>query len=810
MQRDVAVSANIPYECHLTPTIVLTDKGDYVCALRLAGASFECADDCVLNNRHERLNKILLSLADPHITIWQHIVRREEHTYPDGHFPDGFAKDLNAKYAARVSSETLMVNELYLSVVYRPQTSWIGNILSNLIASGDQASIAAARTEHVATLNETVSELEASLGYYDAQRLSAYTHNGVLFSEAAEFFGYLVNGQWERVALAPCPLKHLIATSRPFFGNETIEIRGPTKTAYGAMLGIKGYPPNTSSTYLDDLLTVPCKIVVTQSFSFKQQDAALRQLGKASNIMINAGDAARSQIDELPDVADDLVSRRVAMGSHHYTVLVKADTLHELARNISAVRAILTGAGIVAAREDLANEAAYWAQQPGVFTKRPRLSMVNSRNVCGFMPLHNFPLGRRQGNHWGDALTMLITAAGTPHYLSLHASDPNAATGGSKKDVAHTLALGPNGSGKTATTMFMLCMLQKFGVTSILFSKDRDTEITVRALGGTFYPIETGVPTGWNPFSLDADEPGTLAYLRQLVRKLVSRPRMTDGGLEIDSAPLTSAQEKECDGAIASVLRLDQENRRLGRVLDYLPKGEGSVYERLAKWCYSREAGRADGNNAWVFDNPVDTLANTLGSVLTTAFDITQFLDDPELRTPINMHLFHLASRLIDGRRLALFFSEFWKALGDAQFAAFAKDMLKTLRKQNGFVVLDSQSPSDALAHPISRTLIEQVATMLLFPNPGADRVEYTEGLGLSEREFNLIKTDIPEGSGMFLLKQGHHSVVVKLPLEGFDDELAVLSARTSNIALMEKLIAQHGAAPQLWLPHFNEQRSVS
>lgn len=135
--------------------------------------------------------------------------------------------------------------------------------------------------------------------------------------------------------------------------------------------------------------------------------------------------------------------------------------------------------------------------------------------------------------------------------------------------------------------------------------------------------------------------------------------------------------------------------------------------------------------------------------------------------------------------------------------------MLKTLRKQNGFVVLDSQSPSDALTHPISRTLIEQVATLILFPNPGADRKEHMEGLGLSQREFDLIKTDMPEGQGFFLLKQGHNSVVLQLPLAGFE-ELAVLSARTNNIALMERLTAQYGAAPNLWLPHFYNERGTA
>lgn len=97
------------------------------------------------------------------------------------------------------------------------------------------------------------------------------------------------------------------------------------------------------------------------------------------------------------------------------------------------------------------------------------------------------------------------------------------------------------------------------------------------------------------------------AYLNRLVRKLVTRPRLVESGIEIDSEPLSITEENEIERAIASVFRLDKEYRRLGRVLDYLTKGQRSVHERLAKWCYSREAGRPDGANAWVFDNATDT-----------------------------------------------------------------------------------------------------------------------------------------------------------------------------------------------------------
>ena len=169
------------------------------------------------------------------------------------------------------------------------------------------------------------------------------------------------------------------------------------------------------------------------------------------------------------------------------------------------------------------------------------------------------------------------------------------------------------------------------------------------------------------------------------------------------------------------------------------------------------------------------------------------------------MYLFHLTQALIDGRRFALFIAEFWKALDDEYFGAFAKDALKTIRKKNGFVVLDSQSPSDAIGHRHSRTLIEQTPTKILFPNPDASIEDYAtdRGLNLTEREFHLVKQDLPTGSRLFLVKQGHNSVVAKLDLKQFDAELSVLSARKSEIERMHRLIAREGEAAECWLPHF-------
>jgi type IV secretion system protein VirB4 len=146
---------------------------------------------------------------------------------------------------------------------------------------------------------------------------------------------------------------------------------------------------------------------------------------------------------------------------------------------------------------------------------------------------------------------------------------------------------------------------------------------------------------------------------------------------------------------------------------------------------------------------------------------------------------------------------EFWRLLADAAFESFAKDGPKTWRKLNGVMALATQSASDVLSSSISRTLIEQTPTKILFPNADANREEYVDGFALTDREFKLVKEELEPGTRRFLVKQGHQSLVCELDLKGFDAELAVISGRRTAVELVSELIARHGAAPGNWLPKF-------
>lgn len=140
---------------------------------------------------------------------------------------------------------------------------------------------------------------------------------------------------------------------------------------------------------------------------------------------------------------------------------------------------------------------------------------------------------------------------------------------------------------------------------------------------------------------------------------------------------------------------------------------------------------------------------------------------------------------------------EFWQLLQDEVFTSFAKDKLKTIRKQNGLGIFMTQEPADALNSTIGKTIIQQTATQILLPNPKADNDDYIQGLKLTNTEFELLK-DFDTNSRKFIVKKGHSSTIAKLNLYGYK-ELKVLSGNTYSTLLVEQLIKENKSINE-WL----------
>jgi len=782
----------IPYKLMINKNTVKLYSGDFLQVFRVEGVAHESADDEDIVMWKDQLNMMLRSIASNKISITTHVVRREKGKFPGGVFGHDFDKNFNEKYQTNLRQKKMMVNELYFSVVYRPQAINL-SILQN---KKNKIAIKKANNKAITELNEVTGFIKSALQHYKGSLLSTYIHNDILHSEVLEFLDFLVNGDYTPRLLPKTPIRDCLTRNRLFFAKEAFEVRGLVESKVGASEG-------TEAGLMNSLLSAPFEFILCQSFNFLSKPIAVELLQRQKGRMETTEDLAVSQIEEIDDALNDLVSNKFVFGQHHLSLVIFAENTDQLKINLSDAKNELANSSMVIVREDLALMAAYYAMLPGNAKYRPRPSAITSLNFAGFSSLHNYPQGHRTGNQWGDAVTMFKTTSGAPYYFNFHepldsrkakkikelvrehGSDALKEEKEEQKALGNTLIVGPSGSGKTVLQGFLMSQSKKFNATQIIFDKDRGLEIFVRVSGGVYSPILTGESTGFNPFQMDKSESNIL-FLTSFIKKCC-------GG------QFTNTQDKEIDQAIRGVMDLPKGIRRISRCLDFLnPTGENGAYERLSKWCNGESL-------SWVFDNEEDTLDFENNTMF--GFDVTEFLDNEEIRTPLIMYLYHRVEQLIDGRRVMVFLDEFWKLLLDKYFEDFAQNKQKVFRKQNGIMVYGTQSAKDVLRSPIAHTLIEQCATMILMPNPKAKEEDYINGLNLTAREFEIVKNEMQPSSRSFLVKQGHNSVVAILDLAGFDDELAIISGTTENVLILERVIKEHGKDVNTWLPLFHKER---
>lgn len=796
MAKERTVTPFLPYSSHVSPNTIITRDGDFVRMWKVGGIAHEAADPELVQLRMDQLNTLFRSIGSSNVAIWTHNVRRQTSDRLHSTFDNDFCRVLDQKYYDSFAGYRMMANELYMTLVYRPNPSTMGRA----IAKAGRRSIAEIKEEHrqsIRKLDDLGTQVEASMRRYDLDPMTTYEDDkGVLFSRMLAFLNFLVSGEWQEVRVPSAPLYDYLGTAWVFVGTETIEVRSPTRTRFAQCLDFKDYTAHTEPGMLNNLMYEDYEYVITQSYSFFSRNEGKKYLERQQKQLMNAEDGSITQIEQITTAIDELVQGEFTMGEYHYSLMIFGDTVEEVRRNVSAAMAIVQDLGFLAAMVSTATDAAFYAQLPCNWFYRPRVAGLTSRNFAALTGFHNFAAGKRDGNPWGQAVTLFKTPSGQPLYFNFHASkdDEDAYD---QKLLGNTRLIGQSGSGKTVLLGMLLCQAQKFklnaptGYTDVFFDKDRGAEIAIRAIGGKYLALENGKPTGFNPFQMAPTEENIL-FLEKLVRC----------GL-LENKRVTTSDELRISHAVRTVMRMPRALRRLTTVTQNMTEGtdkeerENSVVKRLSRWCQGGPLG-------WVLDNPEDLLDFTTHR--SYGFDGTAFLDNELVRTPISMYLLHRMESVIDGRRFIYYMDEFWKWLLDDAFSDFAFNKQKTIRKQNGLGVFATQSPGDVLKSDISRAIIEQCATEIYLPNPKADYHEYVEGFKCTAAEYEIIK-GFSEDSRMFLVKQGHSSAIARLDLDGFDDELAVLSGSTDNIELVHQIIAEVGEDPRAWLPIFHERR---
>ena len=773
--REKPAGAHLPYVAQRDDHTIETRDGLLMQCVALRGMLFETADSEELNYRKVLRDAMLQSIGSSRFALYHHIIRRRVDLGLTADFPDSFSQSLDDKWRSRLGERQLFINELYLTLVRRPLPGGLGaaDRFRGWLGAADNSK-AASFASDVRALNAARDALMAALGNYGPRLLSSYESEGTLCSDPIEFLGALFNGELAPVQLPLEDLGMYIPARRISFGRNAVELaaNGHLPRRFSAIVSVKDYAAQTTPGMFDQLMRLPVEMTISQSFAFVDRQAALGRMNLALRRMRSAEDEAVSLRAELSDAKDQVAAGRAGFGEHHMTIAVHSETLDELDRHVADVTATLSDLGITAVREDIGLEPAFWAQFPANFKYITRRALISTGNFAGLASGHNFATGSPKGNHWGEAVSLLETTAAGPYFFNFHHGD-----------LGNFTVIGPSGSGKTVVLNFLLAQARKYDPRIIFFDKDRGADLFIRAIGGSYDRLHPDVPSGLNPLQLE-DTPVNRQFLIDWVERLA-------GGASIE-------ETAQIQDAIDANFAQPVPHRRLKHLVELFRGGarpHGSdLWSRLKPWW-------GDGERAWLFDNSKD--ATDLEARI-VGFDMTSILDDPALRTPAMMYLFHRVEERLDGTPAIIVVDEGWKALDDDVFVRRIKDWEKTIRKRNGIVGFATQSARDALDSKIASAIIEQAATQIFMVNPKASHDDYCTGFGLTEHELDLVRT-LPDSSHCFLIKHGGESAVVRLDLTGEPDLLTVLSGREKTVRMADELRAKHGNRSD-WLQKLLDQ----
>lgn len=811
VHQETGVSKHIPLSHLNSPTVAENVNGEVFSVIQLQGVPFQTEKNSTINQYNRTLKRLIASL-DETVCLMVTAHRRRVNHHLAGSFKHPVLQAINDDYMQRFQGQEMFVNDLYLTVLYRGLHSGkVGKgikLFNQLSDNVVKAAREQRRRQQMRDLEKSVTRIMSSLSAFNPVLLGS-RDSSVGYSELLNFLSKPVNaGEGlpvpnngfapasaktltdldKKIALYPQgDLSQYLPLKRIFFGTD-IQLQGVTESnhRFAGILSIKAYADQSASVMLNTLLHLNCEWISTHSFAIEAKDVVMKRVKQQGVRLGNVGDAGVTQQMALHDLQEDIQTGLVNGGYHHHTLMILADTKKALDHYLNQAARCYLDVGIAVVREDLGQEAAYWAQFPGNHKYIARRALITSENFADFCPLHNYKIGYKDKNHLGSAVTLLETTSKTPYFFNFHKSG-----GKGETTPGHTTIIGSNGAGKTVLMTFFDAQASRYHGRSVFFDRDRGTEIYVRSTGGVYSILSPDHPEEacFNPLLLP-DTKVNRKFCKDWLAQLCKKEEETVLDAELQE-PINTCIDYAFD-------KLDPEHRQLSNATQVIPV-DFERWPQLRRWLKGHGV-REDGDYGYLFDNATDALhaKDKMG------FDMTHFLDNepPQVRTALLMYLFHWIKANLDGKLMAIWLDEAWQYFVDPYWEKELKKTLPTFRKLNAFLVMATQSASSVAESSLRNMILDNSATQIFFPNPDGRAEYYQEGFSLSEAEFDFIKENEAK-SRQFLVKHGHDSAICKLDLSHMLDKVALLSADKKSIRKLDQLRKKKGNAPEHWLNDF-------
>lgn len=655
--------------------------------------------------------------------------------------------------------------------------------------------------EGIKSMRELLTISKTMLDKYDVavMGLEENAHNAV-FSQIGRFYSQLINGHEQDVLCSDTRLgEALIDSVTNFAAYDFIENR-PNRGGkrFATTYDLRDYPAGGSEPGMwDEAVEQQFDFTLVQSFLFEDRNKVKKEF-KKQKADLGSVEGESNQTKQLDDAVQEITQGDKAFGLYHAALIVYGETPDQAIENGSKLSSVFTVHDSTYVRSTMTNINTWYAQFPGYTDVLYPMSKSTENLACSFS-LHATPTGKARGNPVGDgtALIPMRTDKQSLFLLNAHDSPPGQNNIGELLP-GHMAITGQTGAGKTTIEAALLAFFSRWQPMLFCIDYNQSLKNLLMALDTQYYTLEPGKFTGVNPFQF-TDSPGLRAFLYDLV--------VTCAG---GKSATSDEEQREIQRSIDAVMsHSNVANRGMSLLLQNITrKGGNCLNTRLAKWC--RLAGGYAGQNAWVLDSPTNVFEPQDFNRL--AFDCTKILKkeysskNPEILEVLLNTLFYMKRTMHatkPGSLLLNVMAEYWVPLSFESTADNIQEVLKSGRMRGEILIMDTQSPEDALSTKYAPAVIQQVITSIWLANTKADRDGYAR-FGIKDKVFDEVVALGPLSREMIVL-QGHQAVKLKFDLdESLKYWLPLLSTTEKNVAVAEQVRESlQTTNPKIWVPAF-------
>lgn len=732
---------------------ILCQNGTLVRVFKVNGASIAFAKREVIQEFLEDRKKWIDSLSEISVETRIFTIREKIHSEKIYNNYNKLLKDISEKWNEAQ-------NEIFMNTHYI------------VISVND-------RKDAMKDLETASSNLKAILSNFGAEMLK---EDGKSESPIS-FFAHIINP-----ISRPNPrsqniiydrISELLVSDEIFFSNKGyIRFTSGNRTKYMAVVGIKQQSNIVDEQMLSDILAKNFEITVLHNLfpisKLKAQMVLVNQRKMASSTTFSY-DVLR-QFDDALALIEQGDEDHQTLVNYAETFFVSADSLEELDKAVFEIEKVCRLYGIVPVREGWIAQASWFSQFP-TYDKYPRMYKMLSRAVATSFNFEKQPEGLSKCD-WGEGpVAIFPTYQGTAYQFEFHVSEEPTA-------VAHTVAIGPTGQGKTTLYSFLAGQSLRFkDLKCFFFDRYRGAEIFTHAIGGSYVNFDgdtkdkdvkkTGVIAHLNPFRID-DNPENRAFLRRWLKEITLVNDATS--------------EKEIARAVTTAF-------------DYLEPEKRSL-KNLYKSCFSPAGKMRRELYRWVDDNQYGSLFNSENDSLDlsnrfTAFDFTYIFEDGTLAPAVVSYLMNRIQNITGrtGDPSLIIIDETAPMLQNPEFRKNFVIGLQEGRKKRQAYLAAFQQPNILDKLGIGEVIRGQCQTQIFFRNVQA-RVEDYETWNLTPKEMAFIQGKIFKDlkyAILFRKPSIDESVILNVDLSGLGPYLQIFNSGRKQVLLVEELRKIHG-----------------